>query len=156
MCPLLLKKALPFALTFVLGSLVGGAFKLFGVGGRTAAPAVSYYEGYDGGRRHCRARLRARTLVAETKPLTILFKPDARLPGVFGESWHVQVTFGADSKVQAVEPVGDWKPGECRGSTPQKWEAIVGAARQIQFEPETVDGVPVTVTREVDIQLMPE
>jgi hypothetical protein len=29
------------------------------------------------------------------------------------------------------------------------------AARQIQFEPETVNSVPVTVTREVEIRFMP-
>jgi hypothetical protein len=160
MYSLLLKKAVPFALTFVLGSLVGGLFKLAGTRGQTAAPARSYY--YNFGEGHsCRARMRARTLVAETKPLLITFKPDARLP--YGlksdglESLLVRVTFGADGKIQDVEHV-DAKPGTCQTawmeSVTHKWGAVSTAARQIQFEPEMVNGLPVTVTREVEIRFM--
>jgi hypothetical protein len=154
---LLLKKTLPFALTFVIGSLAGGLFNSFGVGGRSAAPARTYFYGYgEGHGRSCRMRARQRYLVAESKPLAILFKPDARLPDVFGESWRVEVTFGADGNVLAVEPFGGRERDTYSVTVPKKWEAVESAARQIQFTPETVNGIPVTVTREVEIHLMPE
>lgn len=154
MCSLLLRKALPFALTFILGSLVGGLFKSVGFGGLSAGNARAFRYSY-GGRHSCRMRFQPRNLVAETKPLAINSKPDAHLPGVFGELWRVHVTFGADGKVQAVEPFAGWEHDTYTATVPEKWEAVQSAARQIQFTPETVDGIPVTVTREVEIRLMP-
>src|SRR5215212_5047477 len=106
MYSLLLRKALPFALTFILGSLVGGLFKAAGFGGQSAGNARAFRYSY-GGRHSCRMRFQRRDLVAESKPLTILFKPDARRPdelrGTDKEgirSLSVNVTFGADGKVQ--------------------------------------------------------
>jgi hypothetical protein len=159
MYSLLLKKAIPFALTFVLGSLIGGLFKFAGVGGQTAAPARAYFHGYGEGR-SCRARLRARTLVAETKPLVITFKPDAVWPrGLKVEKGGfvlVGVTFGADGQVQKVDvPQRDINHDIELPSQPI-WGAAVKAARLIQFQPETVDGMPVTVTRDVEIRFMDE
>jgi hypothetical protein len=160
MYSLLLRKALPFALTFVIGSLVGGLFKAVGIGGGGDSNARSYFYRH-GGRHGCGARAGQRYLVAESKPLQITFKPDARLPqGIKRnglESLSARVTFGADGKVQNVEHVSP-EPGTCQmkwmESVTRKWEAVQTAARQIQFEPETVDGVPVTVTREVEIHFM--
>ena len=79
MYSLLLRKALPFALTFIIGSLVGGLFKSVGIGGLSAERGRSYFHGH-GGRRSCGFRARQRYLVAESKPLQITFKPDARRP----------------------------------------------------------------------------
>ena len=31
------------------------------------------------------------------------------------------------------------------------WAAVERAARQIQFEPETINGMPVSVTKEIEI-----
>src|ERR1043165_5932586 len=103
----LLKRVLPFTLTFIIGATVGGLFNLFGSGETTKAvrftQSLPYLEG-----RGCRAY--RRDLVAETKPLVILFKPDARWPRELMQSEEgispvrVMVTFGADGKVQQVEP----------------------------------------------------
>jgi hypothetical protein len=149
----LLKKLVPFALTFVVGSAIGGLFNSFG--SRSTPAFGGLGPSYRFERRYS-CRMHARDLVAETKPLVILFKPVVHLSGVFGELWRVRVTFGADGKVQAVEPLGGWEHDTYIATVPRKWEAIENAARQIQFTPETVDGIPVTVTREVNIELMPE
>ena len=162
MYSLLLKKAIPFALTFVIGSFVGGLFKFFVPGGQTTVRGRTYQYSYGESRSGCK-HSRGRYLVAESKPLTILFKPDARLPqGIKKdglESQLVHVTFGANGKVQNVEPASP-EPGSCQmkwmESVTHKWEAVQTAARQIQFEPEMINGLPVTVTREVEIRFMDE
>ena len=95
-----------------------------------------------------------RDLVAETRPLVILFKPDAVLPyrdemGKEGNNLvSVSVTFGADGKVHAVEQLPPLMPDVMK-------QAVERAARQIQFEPETVNSVPITVTKDIEIQFMP-
>lgn len=164
MYSLLLRKALPFALTFILGSLVGGLFKAVGVGDGGASNARSYFYGYDDGHGHsCRMRARRRYLVAESKPLNILYTPDAtwsvpRDSLRRGTDVHVMavVIFGADGKVQGVESAnlisacGKYKGDEVDG---ESLEAVKRAAAQIRFEPETVDGVPVTVVRETNIRV---
>lgn len=152
MFSLLLKKALPFALTFVAGAALTGLAGLVGLtGGGKKSERALVTRTYDLGGR---CRTRSRRLVAETKPLTILFKPDARWPRVYGgeNSARVQVTFGADGRVQNVEPSAG--RGACRGTVPQKWEAVERAARGIQFAPEVVNSVPVSVTKEVEIHFM--
>ena len=167
MCSLLLKKALPFALTFILGSLIGGLFKFVGVGGRSYYEARAFHYGYGEGH-SCRMRYQRRYLVAESKPLDIIYKPVASLPapgsmtlGV--ETVSAKVTFGADGKVQEVEPgtrvvrrgdvVTNDEAAFGVAVTKPMWDEVERAARLIEFTPETVNGVPVTVTREVDIDL---
>ena len=168
MFSLLLRKALPFALTFVLGAGLGwlfkapdsarrpatlGTFELSGAG-----PRELPYGGGGRGKRECRMQ----RLVAESKPLVILFKPDARLPqgveaGAEGmRRAVVRVTFGADGQVQEVSPLAGWFHAR-DGSLVQvkaTWDAVERAARQIRFTPETVDGVPVSVRREVEIRFL--
>jgi hypothetical protein len=36
------------------------------------------------------------------------------------------------------------------------WDAVENAAREIRFTPETINGVPVTVEREVEMRFLPE
>ena len=143
----LLKKALPFTLAFVFGAALSGLVGLFGSPEKKGDswPGTRTYEFGS------RCRVRRHHLVAESKPLNILYQPSADLSRVSpaaGDVEHVtvNVTFGANGKVQKVEPAGG---GLVRQEV---WEAVEGAARQIQFEPETVNGLPVTITREVDIQ----
>ncbi|HVF66394.1 MAG TPA: hypothetical protein VM914_01935 [Pyrinomonadaceae bacterium] len=170
MYSLLLRKALPFALTFILGSLVGGLFKAVGIGGGPAFNSRSNFYRH-GGRHSCGERARQRYLVAESKPLQITFKPDASWPDDFkpDASWPgeykagykfpgawVRVTFGSDGKVQWVEPSDIHYPSLGAKGDKVVWERAERAARQIQFEPETVNGLPVTVMREVEIQFMGE
>jgi hypothetical protein len=163
MYSLLLKKVIPFALTFVIGSLVGGLFKFFVPGGQTTIRARSFYHGHGESRSGCDHE-RRRYLVAESKPLQITFKPDARRPREL--RWmkredlppvSVSITFRADGKVQ----VGH-RPTELLVNSSENWpevmlwDAAAEAARGIQFEPEMVNGLPVTVTREAEIRFMDE
>src|ERR1044071_6352583 len=75
----LLKKALPFTLTFVFGAALGIAGGLFGPSGKKAEYAfVTLTYDYAG-----RCRMRSRKLVAESKPLNILYKPNATIPNDF-------------------------------------------------------------------------
>ena len=71
----------------------------------------------------------------------------------YNSAW-VRVTFGADGKVQAVEPVGssfvNFKPI----NLPNILRTVESAARQIQFEPQMINGVPVSVTRDIEMHFM--
>jgi hypothetical protein len=152
----LLKRALPFTLTFIVGATVGGLFNLFGSGETKAVRFMQfqpYLEGHS-----CRAY--RRNLVAETKPLLIRFKPDARWPhGLEAqksdlEPVQVYVTFGADGKVSYVTPSGGCFSDSAVARLKPVCDAVEWAARRIQFEPEMVNGMPVTVTKEVEIHFM--
>lgn len=153
----LLKKALPFTLTFIFGAALSGLMGLFGTSEKKA-------ESFIGTRTYefnSRCRMRRRHLVAESKPLAILNVPKAVWP--YGleaepkdrEPVKVSVTFGADGKVQyvttAAPDFSDESYNTVNRLTPVRY-AVERAAGMIQFEPETVDGRPVTVTREVEIR----
>jgi hypothetical protein len=157
----LLKKALPFTLTFIFGAALSAVTGLFG-GSEQKPESFLGTRTYDYG---SRCRMRRRHLVAETKPLVILFKPDARLPlgaGLRDEGPRAavaRVTFGADGRVQDVTPLtlrflhtGEGSLVEVKAA----WEAVERAARAIRFTPETVNGLPVTVEREVELRFLPE
>lgn len=157
----LLKRVLPFTLTFIAGATLGWVFNFQGAV-RQFAVLEREHIPLGGGYGHS-CRMRARNLVAETRPLVILFKPDAMLPAGRGslragtdERVTALVTFGADGKVQRVEPgsllssCGKASEGLPSGSL---WEAVERAAKQIQFEPEMINSVPVTVVKEVEIRV---
>jgi hypothetical protein len=154
MCSFLLKKALPFTLTFVFGAALSGLVGLFGSSEKRSEWVVGTPT-YEYGRS---CRMRRRNLVAETKPLAILFKPDARYPLAPGGRVRVNVTFGADGEVKAVKPLASWLHGRDEDLVRVKamWDAVENAARQIRFTPETVNGLPVSVEREVEIRFLPE
>ncbi|MBV9928343.1 MAG: hypothetical protein JOZ96_25230 [Acidobacteria bacterium] len=166
MYSILLKKALPFALTFVFGAALSALVGLSGGAEQKKFEWTSSTSTYEFG---SRCRMRRHNLVAESKPLRILYKPGAAIPDDFkpDATWPwpgdakgiynfpgatVRVTFGADGNVQRVEPSDD--PYPSLGTTADRvvWECMERAARQIRFEPETVDGLPVTVTRDVEIR----
>ena len=148
----LLKRVLPFTLTFMLGATLGWLFNSQGTGerfGELTARLERREAPFGYGYGHS-CRMRARILVAETKPLVILFKPDARWPRVsegYNNSVWVRVTFGADGKVQDVKQLQTLMPDAMQ-------QAVERAARQIQFEPETVNGMPISVTKDVEIHFM--
>jgi hypothetical protein len=160
----LLKKLLPFALTFVVGAAIGGLFNSFGL--RSTPALVGVGPSYRFERRYS-CRMHTRDLVAETKPLVILFKPDGHWPSGahYLEAVHALVTFGADGKVQRVEPVNEDLKDALTVYNQQKiithidariliWDAAERAARGIQFEPEMINGMPVSVTKEVEIHFI--
>ena len=149
MYPFLLKKALPFTLTFIFGAALSGLAGLF-VSSETKAGAFGarYHSGGDEGRGHGRCRMRRHNLVAESKPLEIISKPAAPVYlGTGMKSVRVNVTFGADGKVQNVEHLQLLLPDVTL-------EEVERAARRIVFTPETVNGIPVTVEKEVEIHLV--
>ncbi len=153
----LLKRALPFTLTFVFGAALGGLVGLFGPSEKKSELVLGTRT-YDYGRR---CRTRPRTLVAESKPLNILYKPDARFLSAgedAADSARVSVTFGADGEVKAVKPLASWYHGRDDSLVRVRamWDAVEAAARGIRFKPETVNGVPVTVEREVEISFASE
>jgi hypothetical protein len=140
----LLKKALPFTLTFIFGAALSGLAGLFGSPEKKG-------ESWSGTRTYefgSRCRLRRHRLVAESKPLAILDQPAARyyIPGTGTKAVRVNVTFGADGTVKKVEHLQPLLPEEML-------KAVERAARQIKFTPETINSVPVTVEKEVEINL---
>ena len=147
----LLKKALPFTLTFVFGAALGVVGGLFG-SSEKKAESVLGTRTYDYGGR---CRTRPRRLVAESKPLTIVRKPHVTYPLDSAGSVRVSVTFGSDGTVKEVSPLTSSLSEREQSLVRMKalWEAVESAARKIQFTPERVDGVPVTVTREVEMSV---
>ncbi len=164
----LLKKALPFTLTLVVGTALGGLSAPRGAGSTSWASWRGARREFGFGERRPHAcRMRRRYLVADSKPLVILFKPDAVLPHTFTGALgmtpaRVLVTFGSDGNVQAVEPLDEysvkaWRDWPSAGGDPfaaEMWQAVERAARQIRFEPETINSVPVSVTKEVEIRFL--
>ena len=150
----LLKKALPFTLTFVFGAALSAVTGLFGAPEQKSESFLGTRT-YDYG---SRCRMRRRHLVAETKPLVILFKPDARYPLAPESRVRVNVTFGADGAVKEVRPLATLSHGRDEALVEVKamWEAVERAARAIRFTPETVNGMPVTVEREVELRFLAE
>ena len=150
----LLKKALPFTLTFVFGAALSAVTGLFGA----AEQKPESFLGTRTDEYGSRCRMRRRHLVAETKPLVILFKPDARYQLAHESRVRVNVTFGADGAVKEVRPLASLSHGRDESLVEVKamWEAVERAARAIRFTPETVNGMPVTVEREVEIRFLPE
>ncbi|HWS89792.1 MAG TPA: hypothetical protein VN282_22685 [Pyrinomonadaceae bacterium] len=158
----LLKRALPFTLTFVFGAALGGLVGLFGPSEKKAESALGTRT-YDYGRR-CRAKPRRHQLVAESKPLNILYKPVVAYPAARGfeaadvASARVEVTFGSEGRVTQVRPLTlDFKGPDESDLVRVKamWESVERAAQRIEFTPETLNGVPVTVTRVVEMDFAP-
>jgi hypothetical protein len=155
----LLKKLVPFALTFVVGSTIGGLFNSFGWRSTPAFGGIGVGQSYRFERRYS-CRMHTRDLVAETKPLVILFKPDAHWPrGLEAqksdmEPVRVNVTFGADGKVSYITPSGGCFSESAVARLKPVRDAVESAARQIQFEPEMVNSVPISVTKEVEIHFI--
>ena len=172
----LLKKLLPFTLTFVVGAGVGGLFKVnrarttMWTWSERATPLLGH-EGPFGYERHRSCRMYRRDLVAETRLLDIHFIPDAVLPrGLNTREESVNdaralVTFGADGEVHEVKILNSWQfaPHEFEEFTKLNaekngiWAAVAErAARNIEFTPETINSVPVSVTKEVEIRFIDE
>jgi hypothetical protein len=164
----LLKRVIPFTLTFILGATIGGFFKMFRTGETRSVGVFTSYRAYEYNYGMGRGCDHHRNLVAESKPLVILFKPDARWPRGLLRSEEgvspvrVRVTFGADGKVQQVEPGSscviaaqqDWSATSKEPGKTAVWAAVERAARQIQFEPETINSIPVSVTKDVEIRFI--
>ncbi len=152
----LLKKVLPFTLTFLVGALVGGMTGFRGARGveklRAAGGDVFVHRGRGPKRGEgCRNRRLALEPASapDSKPLNVISKPRPDYPlkgldyGVQG-SVILDVTFGADGRIHNVTTI-DGLP-EIFGFN----DAAESAARQMKFEPATRGGIPISVTRKVE------
>jgi TonB family protein len=145
----LLKRVLPFMLTFAVGAALGWLFNFSGAGGRFAEVTTRLERreapfGYGYGRSY---RMYRRNLVAETKPLVVLEQPPAIYTTEakrhsFGGAVRLSVTFGADGTIKNIERLR----GQLYGLT----EAAERAAWRIKFIPATENGLPITVTRTIE------
>jgi TonB family protein len=148
--PVILKRVLPFTLTLALGSLAGGATKLFGLFGTHDRAETGVLVFKERGRRGCRDRRAARRLTPERKssPVVYTYEPnthyteEAMRRGVTGVV-TLRVTFGASGRVEAVEPVHKLPYGLT--------EEAERVARSTRFIPATDErGRSITTTKEVD------
>jgi TonB family protein len=141
----LLKRILPFTLTFALGAAAAGIVGLFtGDGaGVFKRRQQTYYGGGGGG---CSKGYRHK-LLAESKPLYIKYQPSAVYTSEarrrdFAGTVRLRVTFGADGAVKAVETL----QGQPYGLT----QSAERAAWGITFLPSLENGLPVPVTRTIE------
>lgn len=146
----LLKRVLPFTLTFAVGAALGWLFNFNVAGGRFVKVTtrleqkIPFGDGYGYGRS---CRMYRRNLVAETKPLVVLEQPPAVYTTEakrhsFGGAVRLSVTFGADGTIKNIERLR----GQLYGLT----EAAERAAWRIKFIPATENGLPITVTRTIE------
>ncbi|HEV2860268.1 MAG TPA: energy transducer TonB [Pyrinomonadaceae bacterium] len=140
----LLKRVLPFTLTFILGAAVAGLAGLLTRGGVTVFERHQYSHG--GKRGGCGSAYRHK-LLAESKPLSIGYQPtavytrEARRRDYAG-TVRMRVTFGADGAVKAVETL----QGQPYGLT----QSAERAAWKTGFTPAMENGLPISVTRVVE------
>ena len=142
----LLKRVLPFTLTFAVGAALGWLFNVHGTVERFVVLERQHIplDGYGYGRS---CRMYRRNLVAETKPLVVLEQPpavyttEAKRHG-FAGAVRLSVTFGADGTIKNIERLR----GQIYGLT----EAAERAAWRIKFIPAMENGLPITITRTVE------
>lgn len=141
-----LKRVLPFTLTLLVGSGIGGFFNLFSSSPQPAASDANAYrlESVYETRGGCRNRKRSFT--TSTRGAEIVYRPEpyyteaARRNQTEG-SVTLRVTLGADGTVTDVETI----TGLPDGLTEQARRA----AKQIRFNPATRDGSPIDEVRTI-------
>lgn len=137
-----LKRVLPFTLTLIVGIAFGSLINLFSKGANVA-PATRYESTRQyRGKRSCSNR----HTIAQT-PVNIISEPGKRytkeafknnVTGVV----RLRITYGADGRILDVVPLMTLPYGLTGEAERVAW--------QIQFEPATVNGMPVTVTKDQD------
>ena len=140
----LLKRVLPFTLTFILGAAIAGFAGLLTRGGAGLFKRDHYSHG--GKRGGCGSAYRHK-LLAESKQLSINYRPtavythEARKRAYTG-TVRMRVTFGADGAVKAVETL----QGQPYGLT----QSAERAAWKTGFTPAMENGLPISVTRVIE------
>ncbi len=140
----LLKRVLPFTLTFVLGAAVAGFAGLLTRDGAGLFKRNHYSHGAKRG--GCGSAYRHK-LLAESKPLSINYRPTAVYTREARRRDHtgtvrLRVTFGADGAVKAVETL----QGQPYGLT----QSAERAAWRTNFTPALENGLPISVTRVIE------
>ena len=134
----LLKRALPFMLTLLVGSGLGSIFS------HTSAPRQSsstVATTITTSRHSCGMRTRA--VVAESTPLIVNFEPSTRLTEAARRNKttgtvELLVRFGADGKATVVDQMTTLPDGLT--------EEAERAAERTLFTPATINGTPYSVT----------
>ncbi|HLM56761.1 MAG TPA: energy transducer TonB [Pyrinomonadaceae bacterium] len=141
----LLKRVLPFTLTFILGAAVAGFAGLLTRGGGAGLFKRDRY-GHGPKRGGCGSAYRHK-LLAESKSLSINYQPTAVYTREARKRDHtgtvrLRVTFGADGAVKAVETL----QGQPYGLT----QSAERAAWRTSFTPALENGLPISVTRVIE------
>lgn len=132
-----LKRALPFMMTLLVGTGLGGLFA-GPQSDKTAAPTLTArtYRGHG-------CAMRNRAVVAQSTPLIIKFEPNTRLTEAARRNQTVGVVellvrFDADGKATVVDHLLTLPDGLT--------EEAERAAERTIFEPATINGKPYSVT----------
>lgn len=136
----MLKRILPFALTLLLGLLLGGFVNPFyGTRHEEKTKAMLVFSGVDGHRGGCPSRMLDRTSsFVRFKPLA-RYTDEARRHATTGiVRLHLKVN--ADGTVSDVMPLNTLPYGLT--------EAAVDAAKRIEFSPATLYGQPISEIRD--------
>ncbi|HVG33140.1 MAG TPA: energy transducer TonB [Pyrinomonadaceae bacterium] len=136
----LLKRALPFTLTLLVGSGLGSIFS--GASPRSQS-SVTTTTTLTTRSYSCAERHRARAAAAESTPLIVTFEPNTRLTEAARRNKTVGVVellvrFGADGKATVVDHLTTLPDGLT--------EEAERAAERTAFRPATINGKPYTVT----------
>jgi TonB family protein len=91
------------------------------------------------------------TFSSETKPLQIISKPraiytDAARQNQVQGTVSLRVTFTASGEIGSISPISNLPHGLT--------EQAISAAREIKFEPAVKNGIPQTVTKQVQYSFM--
>lgn len=141
----LLKRVLPFTLTLIVGSAVGGFFNLFGAKPQATAPAPSFYRFESSYARGGGCRYRSRTyaddrsarIISQAQPA---YTEAARRNRTEGDV-SLRITLSADGTVGDVETITSLPDGLT--------EQAEKAARSIKFVPAMRNGSPVDEARTI-------
>jgi hypothetical protein len=136
----LLKRALPFTLTLLVGSGLGSIFS--GASTRTQSSNVTTTTMLTSRTYSCGAH-RRNSVAAESTPLIVTFEPNTRLTEAARQNKttgvvELLVRFGADGKATVVDHLTTLPDGLT--------EEAERAAERTAFRPATINGKPYTVT----------
>lgn len=137
----LLKRALPFTLTLLVGSGLGSIFS--GASPRADKQSLVTTTTLTTRAYSCGARHRRDGVAADSTPLIVTFEPNTRLTEAARRNKttgvvELLVRFGADGKATVIDHLTTLPDGLT--------EEAERAAERTAFRPATINGMPYTVT----------
>jgi TonB family protein len=132
---------LPFTLTLLIGAALGSAMSFFSPRAIREKKSVSVQRTYTAG-----CKFKQKSFNSSTSPI-YTYEPNTRYTR---EAWRrgvtgvvrLRVNFGADGTIKSVVPTERLPYGLTKEAEKVAW--------QIRFIPATVNGEPVSVTKDVD------